>query len=205
MIINNLQKNRAFTLIELMVATTIFAIVMLMGVGALLSASSAAKSAHKLQVAVDNVNFAMESMTRELRTGTLYDCENPVTLTNTQAVNDCTAGGVIAFTPQKVGGIQTIDRVSYTLKNRSVNNGSNTFTLERCEYVSPTTTCTTIISPEINISLLNFFVKGSYLPAPKSPNDNIQPSVEIIMKGVVNLGNGTPFVLQSMASQRSAE
>ena len=76
----NLQNNakKGFTLIELMIATTLFSIIMLMGVGSLVVSSNSAKSAQKLRVAVDNVNFAMESIARELRTGMYYTCSSTV-------------------------------------------------------------------------------------------------------------------------------
>lgn len=189
---NKLQKNRGFTLIELMVATTIFTIVMLMGVGSLVTTSNAAKASQKLRIAVDNVNFAMESMTRELRMGTYYECANSVNLSvKPSDGTDCSNGGVIAFTPQQTNGAPI--RIAYKLYSR----GNGTSSLQRCE--TNVTPCPEVVSSDVDIKKLEFYVKGSKL------SDKIQPSVEILVQGVVNVGIGTPFVLQSMASQRSAE
>jgi prepilin-type N-terminal cleavage/methylation domain-containing protein len=184
-----------FTLIELMVATTIFTIIMLMGVGSLVTSSNSAKRAQKLQIAVDNVNFAMESMTRELRMGSHYYCLTNGSAVWTEQVSDCSGGNgnVIIFTPQKVNGVQVVPRVAYKLVTRL---SGVTQTLQRCEQ---TAGCYDIVAENVNVQLLKFTVLGSVL------NDTIQPSVQILMQGVVNVGIGTPFALQTMASQRSAE
>jgi len=183
-----------FTLVELMVATTIFTIIMLMGIGSLLVSSNSAKAAQKLRIAVDNVNFAMESMTRDLRTGTYYYCGTGV-VSMTQDVHDCTAGTVIVFTPQDIAGVPQ-DRVAYIREIRA----NNTYSLKRC--VKTNLNCSEVVSPSVNVEKLEFYVKGSYA----SPIDKIQPSVQIIMEGVVKAKDiYVPFTLQSMASQRSAE
>ncbi len=193
---NNLS---GFTLIELMVATTLFTIIMLMGVGSLVVSSNLAKTAQKLRTAVDNVNFAMESITRELRTGTHYECETDVV--NMASIGyslDCaTSGGnIIAFNPQ-VGSSSS--RVAYKLTDARPD---GTRGIERCEYTTYKT-CSDIVSTNVNITTLKFYVRGSDNTA---PNINVQSSVKILVKGVVTIkGVATPFILQSMASQRSTE
>lgn len=204
MILKKKQKNKAFTLIELMVATTIFTIVMLMGVGSLVTSSNAAKSAQKLQIAVDNVNFAMESMTREIRMGTNYYCANSYTMSkDDKSTSDCVNGGIIAFTPQQIGS-NPPSRVGY-FKEPKIINGVAGSTLTRCEYIT-SNICTSIVSPSVNVEGMGFYVKGSTLPANDGGLSHIQPSVRILMKGTISInGVGTPFALQTMASQRSAE
>ena len=200
MIFNKKQRNKGFTLIELMIATSLFTIVMLMGVGSLVVSSNASKASQKLRITVDNVNFAMESMTRELRMGTSYECKTDFVNLAASNPTDCplgtTPGNIIAFNPQQTPGAPL--RISYQLRPR--NDGSGTSTLERCEInVTP---CSEIVSPDVDIQTLKFFVKGSQF------NDTIQPSVEILIKGVVNIKNKNmfkSFTLQTMTSQRSAE
>jgi type II secretory pathway pseudopilin PulG len=72
--IKNFKKTTGFTLVEIMVATSIFMIIMLVALGALISSSDTAKKSQALRTAMDNVNFAMESMTKSLRMGTDYYC-----------------------------------------------------------------------------------------------------------------------------------
>jgi prepilin-type N-terminal cleavage/methylation domain-containing protein len=198
MIFKKIKQNKGFTLIELMVASTLFTFIMMMGVGSLVMSSNSAKSSQKLRTAVDNVNFAMESMARELRTGTLYTCEtDKVTLSDSLLPKDCSAGNIIAFKPQPTVGGAT--RIAYELQPRT--DGTNTDTLVRCEYTTTTTDpCPEVVSSEVDIKSLKFYVVGSTLP------DKIQPSVEILIKGqIIVKGVATPFTLQTMASQRSTE
>ena len=196
---NIIKKNNGFTLIELMISTTLFTIVMMMGVGSLVVSSNFAKAAQKLRVTVDNVNFAMESMTRELRTGTFYYClaTGGGSLIGTP-IKDCNAntggpGNVIIFTPQ-----QALTRAAYQigpLRSDGVTHG-----LQKCETSKG---CSDIVSKDVDIKTLKFYVTGSDLPA---TGLLVQPSVEIIIKGIVTVkGVATPFALQSMAAQRSTE
>ena len=208
MIFNKLQKNKnysqGFTLIELMVASTLFTVVMMMGVGSLVVSSNSAKSSQKMRIAVDNVNFAVESMTRELRTGSFYLCTNDEAhlLTETEST-DLTGCSVMAFTPQKLEGEkQIVDgkilRVAYKMSNR----GDNTFSLQRCETSTSTSSpCYDIVSNDVNIERLNF-----HLLFNDSYNIKVQPRVEILIKGTVKTKDGhAPFALQTMVSQRATE
>ena len=178
------QKNNGFT------------IVMLMGVGSLVVSSNSAKASQKLRIAVDNVNFAMESMTRELRMGThYYSNSTDYTLSNDDLVNDYNGGTYIAFNPQSISG--PVNRVGYYRKLRS---DGVTYALQRCEY---TVGCSDIVSKDVNIEIIKFYVSGSSLPA---SSDTVQPSVRILIKGSVTLkGDVTHFSLQTLAAQRSAE
>ena len=146
-----------FTLIELMVATTLFTVIMLMGVGTLIISSNGARNSHKLRVAVDNVNFAMESMTRELRTGSHFYCSQTTASMADGIEGDCVSGNVIVFTPQETGGVQP-PRTAYVLQKRS----NDTNVLRRCE--GSDSNCSDIVSADVNVQNLKFFVTGSTLP-----------------------------------------
>ena len=66
------KVNKGFTLIEILVAVAIFALVMLIAVGAVLSAVDANRKAQSLNSIVNNLSFALESMIRDMRTGKDY-------------------------------------------------------------------------------------------------------------------------------------
>ena len=67
-----LQLNNGFTLIELMVSVAIFSIVMLMSVSSLFSALDLNRRAQAMKLVVNNLNFALESIGRAVRTGTNF-------------------------------------------------------------------------------------------------------------------------------------
>lgn len=190
------QKNKVFnfksyyngfTLIELMVATSIFVIVMLLSMSSLLVLINESKNSRTLRLAIDNVNFSMESITRSIRMGKNYYCGGTITV-GVDETNDCSAGGTsISFVPQ--GGVS---RVGYNLRTQNIN-GVSVNTIEKCD----TSSCVPIVSPDVNIEKLKFFVRGSAF-------DNTQASVYIIIKGTVLVKNlPTSFSLQTMASQRN--
>jgi len=66
------NKQQGFTLIEVMVSVTIFTIVTTIGLGALLSTVTASKQAQAERIALDSLNFVVDAMAREIRTGSAY-------------------------------------------------------------------------------------------------------------------------------------
>ncbi|MEK7586017.1 MAG: type II secretion system protein [Patescibacteria group bacterium] len=187
----NLSKQNGFTLVEIMVATSIFMVIMIVALGALITSSDTAKKAQALRTAMDNVSFAMESMTRSLRMGTNYTCGNTVSLDGSSPT-DCPSGaGAVAFVPYS--GLGVLPRtVAYKLNQRA----DNTFALQRCNP-----TCLDMVSSDVNVDYLKFFLNGS-----SSTLDTIQPSISILIRGTVTIkGQGTVFAIQTSVSQRSAE
>ncbi len=188
---------KGFTLIELMVSTSIFMVVMLIAMGSLLVTSSSAKKSNALNFTMDNLSFAIESMSRSLRMGTNYTCSSTsINLTTNPTPSDCPNGGsLIAFIPATA---KPSVRMAYQLMSRT--NGS-TNTIKRCETtIGNSVNCVDLISPNINIEVMKFFVRGA------SPSDLVQPSVYVIIKGsVIIKKRKTSFAVQTMISQRTLE
>lgn len=205
---SNCRKQNGFTLIELMVASSVFAIIMLILIGALLTTFGLAKNSRAMRLAMDNVNYAMESMTRSIRMGTNYTCVqsgSEINLDGEPGPQDCSNGGsFISFIPQ--GGTNH-SRVGYQVTSFAKDGVQSTenpedqhseFTLRRYDNTNSNTSGVPIVSSSVNVEKLNFIVNGSDL------NDGIQASVYIIMKGTVSVdGVPIPFSLQTLASQRN--
>ncbi len=205
------MHNRGFTLIELMVSVAIFAVVMVIALGALLAISTADRKAETIGAVMNNLNFAVESMTRTIRTGVDYNCGSFGGGTSGSAGGDCTSGGdYFSFTAANG------DNVVYKFDND--NNASSP-----CGQTGPVHGCIVrsvnagayapITAPEVvitNISTgatgLMFYLRGSLrgTPAFGNPGDDIQPNVVITVTGYVDLGAGKKslFALQTSATQR---
>lgn len=65
-----LASRRGFTLLEMLIALGIFSVVMIITVGAVLALQQAQVKASRIQDMQDNLRFSVESMTKEMRTGT---------------------------------------------------------------------------------------------------------------------------------------
>ncbi|MEA3399448.1 MAG: type II secretion system protein [Patescibacteria group bacterium] len=179
---------KGFTLIEIMVATSIFMIVMLVAIGALVSVVNSSKKAEALHYAMDNVNFAMENISRNLRLGSNYYCTSTSGFSlPTTTIGDCPDGNnAIVFTPYN----ETQSTEAFQL---------SAFSPKVIQKVT-TSGITDLTSSEVEIKELKFFVKGSNLL------DGVQPSVYIKMRGVVTVkGEETEFAVQTLASQRNYE
>ncbi len=188
--LKNIPKNRGFTLIEIMVATVIFMLIMVSAIGALVSTSNSAKKAKALRTSMDNVNYAMDNISRSLRLGSNYYCPGGSSITIPQATNptmDCIGGAPsIAFMPSG----KSIVEQSFRLSSNNE--------IEKCEDRTPS--CIALTAPEVEITDLFFEVKGSGI------SDGVQPSVFVRIKGNVTIGaDVTQFSLQNYISQRNAE
>lgn len=181
------NKEKGFTLIELMVATSIFSMVMLASLGALFTLLGASKNSRATHTAMDNINFALESMTRSIRMGSNYICTTSGNIPSTvTGGTNCPGGGTaISFLPQKEDSTLT----TYKLKKRS----DGVHTLERGisdNYVQ-------VISDDVNIEELKFYVTGA-------EDGGRQPSVFVKLGGSVTVKEkDIPFFIQTFINQRN--
>jgi prepilin-type N-terminal cleavage/methylation domain-containing protein len=73
---NRSIKQSGFTLIEMIVSLALFSVVVTIAVGALLVLISSNQRLQNEQSVMTNLSFALDSMTREIRTGSNYYCVN---------------------------------------------------------------------------------------------------------------------------------
>lgn len=70
--VNRVNEKKGFTLIEVMVATGIFVVVITIGIGALLNVTRAHRATAEIRQAVDTLYFVMEDISRNARLGTVF-------------------------------------------------------------------------------------------------------------------------------------
>ena len=68
--------SRGFSLIEMIVAVALFAVVMLVAVGALLALVDANRKARALESVMNNLNITLDSMVRAMRMGSAFNCNS---------------------------------------------------------------------------------------------------------------------------------
>lgn len=167
-----------FTLIEMIVSTSLFVTAMLLVVGAMVSLENASRKARTARIATDNVTAALDSMSRNIRMGTNFHCGCAGTLTtplNCPMTDATGIGGDVCLAFESQGGslLDTTDQYVYRLSGnrieRSTNSGGG--------YLALT-------APEINISLLRFYVTGTEVSLR-------QPYVTMLVRGVATSSSKT--------------
>ncbi len=184
---------KGFTLIELLVSVSIFAVVVIIAVGALLSLVRAADKSHAIVTAINNLDFAMEQMSRTIRVGTAYYCSNGVQPLGNET-RDCTWGedrGTFSFTDKDQ------HRIVYT-----INSARNS--LERENLSAVPHRVFSITAPEIKIEHLSFNVFGSSLLDAKAPRVLIRIQGKTAIAGLRDSDQVT-FDLQTTVTQRKPD
>ena len=107
-IISKPKFTTGFTLVEMMVAIAVFSIVMVAAMSALLNVIDANNKARAIKTAINNVSFALEGITKDMRVGTNYLCGNDLdTVRNAMGLNglDCSdqGGSVIGYRSTRTG------------------------------------------------------------------------------------------------------
>lgn len=188
------RKNRlssGFTLVELLVSVAIFSVVMMVGIGALLSMVAANKKAQGMRSVMNNLNAAVEQISRTIRVGSYYHCGSAG---NLAVAADCSSGDTFfAFLPSgsspALSGNRTVYRFNQTAKQieRSLDSGG---------------TWVALTAPEITVENLKFYAVGT--SAQRVSGDSNQPRVVIVVQGIAQLGPAleSPFNIETMVSQR---
>jgi len=131
------KKNKSgFTLIELMVSISIFVIVAFIATSIVLQILDAGRRANKIRLIVDNMNFALDSMTVKMKFGKVISVDE--TFYN--------------------GSVQFYDRESNVICYKKVVDGSNG-SIHKC-IDSCNTKCNPITTSEINVTGLSFKESG---------------------------------------------
>lgn len=189
-----LSSKRGFTLVEMIVSIGLFAVVMVVCIGALLALTNANRKAQALQSVMNNLNITVDGMVRNLRMGTNFQCITSVGSAPVAACNgnNGDTGGVgVEFEPHG-GNPLTADQWIYELYSDST--GSY---IRRSEDAG--TSWQQLTAPEISISYMKVYVVGT------TRGDAIQPKVLIILKGTAGILSAqtvSPFHIQATAVQR---
>lgn len=167
-------RARGFTLIEMVMSVGVFTVIALIAAGALLAVADANRKAQAFKSVVNNLNFALESVARNLRTGSAYlpsgsQCKNLSGFVNG-----------ISFTSQDGASL------SYYLNGtqivRTVGSGAPIG----------------VTAPEVTVDRLCFFVDGT------AAGDGMQPQVLMLVGGSMraNTKLESRFDIQTFITQR---
>lgn len=171
------DTNRGFTLIEMIMSVAVFTVVALVAAGALLAIADANRKAQAFKSVVNNLNFTLESVARNLRTGSAYSSAGFVR-------GNCTNGYVsgISFTSQDGKSVSYYLDVIKPRIMRTVENG----------------TPIGMTAPEVTVNRFCFLLGGTV------QNDDIQPHASMLVGGYMKTKPKleSRFDIQTFITQR---
>ena len=168
---------KGFTLIELMTSVTIFSVVMFISLTSILGVFDANRKTKSMKAVMNNLNLAIESMSKEMRYGENYHCGSTGVITEPQ---NCAGGDT------SMSFISSDDtQITYALSNSAIEkkvDGSDPYP---------------ITAPEAIIDTLTFYTLGA------GTGDTLQPKVLMMIKGHAGTeGTASNFILETLVSQR---
>ena len=197
---NFLKKiSGGYTIIETMIAISVFLVVIMSGMAALLNANLVHQKSQNMRSIMDNLSFIMEDMGRNLRTGYSYHCivaGDTLPTDKVSAPKSCASGWGIAFEFADGGDpkddndqwVYYINSGKIFKSTQGPANLSNFFELTPEEV---------IIDPVSGFSVIG---AESVLTNSEQPLATIRLIGKITYKGV-----DTPFSLQTSVSQRAID
>ncbi len=204
MIKKYLKNQGGYTIIETMIAISLFIIIVMIGTGALLNANLLHQKSRDMRSIIDNLSFIMEDMSKNLRTGYNYHClvagEDTLPTPNMSNPKSCSSGGWgVAFESALGSYDNNDDQWVYYIDSgkifKSINGPSN---LSNFIQLTP---------EEVEIDATSsFLVTGAEAPDPDGTGDHEQPFITIKLIGKITYKNVvSPFSLQTSVSQRQID
>lgn len=169
------QKNTGFTLIELLVSIALFSVVITIALGSIITIADSNKKARSMMQIMNNLNFAVDSMTRSFKSG--------------DAPNNFVNFDKNCFTTNE------IDYADPDLNTRRVEycvNSDGVLTKE----IGSTGTAVPLTSTDVLIETVEFIPYGQ--------GSNQQPALGIVLDGKVQVTPtiSSRFTINTSVSQR---
>jgi prepilin-type N-terminal cleavage/methylation domain-containing protein len=206
---NKYKHNKGFTLVETLVSLALFSIVLVISGGVILSVINSNKKNQAIASVVSNLNYSLDSMIRDIKTGYLYKCgtyNGSMTIealksNNDNTFNQCNDSSSIILI-STISGNDVV--VKYEFKNPGDSNGY----IEKTVYTLGVASLYNITDKNnVNIKSVNFTIKN---PDSRDCHPNCsygeygQPSVFVAIKGLSGseLIDASRFYVQTFISQR---
>jgi len=179
-----LSNKQGFSLVEMLVSVSIFAIVMTAATGAIMEAINANRKSQSLDLVTGNIQTAIDQMRQEVQRGGTYHCGSSGSISEPQSCSD--GKNWLAFEPSGGDPEDDSDQIVYTIQNNQIvrsEDGGNTFEA--------------ITAPSLTVNSLQFFTTA----APSS--DEGKKRIQIVADGESEQTDETQseFTAQTTASQ----
>lgn len=174
---------KGYTLIELMVSVALFSIVMLAATAAYLSFVNYNRRATQVASLMTALSFAVDSVARDIRTGTAYGCSGT-----------CSSSGNATFSFVDANGcVSEYQFASGVLSKTTENTGAGCVARTAIPLIG------SAVTPGVTLDSVKFYVRGV------SAGDYIQPIATVVLRGtteIVDTGELIPFAIETSATSR---
>lgn len=194
------SENAGYTAVETIIALSLFIIVIMIGMGALLNANLLHQKSQNMRSILDNLNFIMEDMSKNLKTGYKYHCitgdDDLLNVSIAKSGSNCWG---IAFEYQNGSALDPNDQWVYEIVTPD---DGVTYYIRKSIDSGATWTQLTPEEIIIDSAASGLSVLGAESPSAAPPNYQ-QPLVTINLVGkIVYKDTMSPFSLQTSVSQR---
>lgn len=182
------NSKKGFTLIELIVSVALFTIILTTSLGGLLMVIDANRKAKAIKLVVNNLNLAMEGMSRELRVGSNWcEFDNGTNAPDSNCNTDSDGENIMYFTTDQ-NDESSLFRLNGTAVERRIGpSGGGNVPLQ-------------LTGSDVEVDDLRFYIRGV------GYGDNTQPSTVIVLNGHINQADQVmEFNVQTTVSQRKLE
>src|SRR3989344_4097010 len=192
------NKKDGYTIIETMIAVSLFLVIIITGMGTFLNANLLHQKSRDMRSIMDSLNFIMNDMSRNLRTGynyRCYDSSDPYPIIASDIRKSGENCWAIVFKPEDWHQTNNPYKWAYYINNGKIFKSTD----DAVNFVQLT-------PDEVIIdSISGFSVLGAepFLSNCLSSSNCQQPFIIIKLVGEIILKNtSTPFSLQTSVSQR---
>lgn len=204
--ISKIRSITGFTLVEMLVSIAVFMTVMVIAVGSFISILNANKKSQAMKTVVDNVTFAVDSISRSIKVGSNYKCALNATKNSITLLSSCPDGGNLIQYYNTVGG-NYVQYIFIKTEDMEENEGEGNIQKRVCntEESCDTNGWQSMTGPVSNVNIKNmkFYVLGADTEG-QERGSRKQPRVVITVEGSSgeqNMVSNTSFMLQTMISQ----
>ena len=198
------KYNTGFTLVETLVSLALFSVVLVISSGVIFSVINVNKKNQAISSVVNNLNYSIDSMVRDIKTGYLYKC-NYAGVTTVDGLKASTERGE-CDNGDNVTLVSTITGSDLVVKYQLQKKPSDiNWYIEKTIYSTTTGASVYSITDKIGVNIedLNFTVRNPY----SLDTENVvhgQPSVFVTIRGVAGSQDidTSKFFLQTFISQR---
>jgi prepilin-type N-terminal cleavage/methylation domain-containing protein len=199
------KKNKGFTLIEILVSLSLFSVVLVIVGGTIVSVIDINKRNQLISSVVNNLNYSVDSMVRDIKTGYLYKCSYTENFTVEALKDSDNKGEGLCDKANGLTLISTISGLDTVVNYKFITPENGNGYIEKTVYEDSVPSSYSI-TDKINVDIDNasFVVKNEDALDCEGTCNYGQPSVFLVIKG--KAGNQeievSKFYLQTFISQR---